>query len=325
MPASVSPNDSRSIAGPLSALDTPRRARAGSRPTSARTDRLPQRKSACVPRSTSRPPSSTRMASAFTTVDSRCAIMRTVLPRRRAPQARCWMSTSFSGSAYAVASSNTTIGRVLQDGARQAPRAGIRLAGKVNRRFAPNDGVQPVRQLRHYVVALGGVRGGLHLGAGRIGPCGPDVVGKALLEQPLVLEDERHALHQTLPSGMSRTSTSPMRTAPSAHVPEARHQARRPSSCRRREGPTKRHGRAVRSTRKRHARESTSCAASRIAETSHGRSRWNSPAARVARVRHPPPSIGSVHRGCRSMRETASCASVMRLARHTSPWSSSWW
>ena len=55
------------------------------------------------------PPSTTAMRSASTTVESRCAIMITVLPAARRPSA-CWMSASFSGSAKAVASSSTTTG-----------------------------------------------------------------------------------------------------------------------------------------------------------------------------------------------------------------------
>ena len=54
------------------------------------------------------------MRSALRTVESRCAIMRTVrgsppLPRAKRPNA-AWIFASFSGSANAVASSSTTTG-----------------------------------------------------------------------------------------------------------------------------------------------------------------------------------------------------------------------
>ena len=52
----------------------------------------------------------TAIWSAPATVESRCAIMITVLPAMRRSNA-FWMRCSFSGSENAVASSSTTMGR----------------------------------------------------------------------------------------------------------------------------------------------------------------------------------------------------------------------
>ena len=56
-----------------------------------------------------RPPSSTRIWSACRTVFNRCAIITTVLRRVSSSMAAC-SSSSFSGSTFAVASSNSTMG-----------------------------------------------------------------------------------------------------------------------------------------------------------------------------------------------------------------------
>lgn len=67
------------------------------------------RSSSWVPSSTLRPPSSTTILSAPTTVESLWAIMITVLPAMSLSKA-FWIKCSFSGSENAVASSSTTMG-----------------------------------------------------------------------------------------------------------------------------------------------------------------------------------------------------------------------
>ena len=62
-----------------------------------------------MPSSTLRPPSSTTILSAPTTVESLWATMITVLPAMSLSNA-FWIKCSFSGSENAVASSSTTMG-----------------------------------------------------------------------------------------------------------------------------------------------------------------------------------------------------------------------
>ena len=65
--------------------------------------------SSCVPCSTIRPLSITRIRSASVMLDNRWAMVSTVFPAVSSLSA-CWMRYSFSGSAYAVASSSTMMG-----------------------------------------------------------------------------------------------------------------------------------------------------------------------------------------------------------------------
>ena len=89
-----------------------------------------------------------------------------------------------------------------------------------------HHGIEPIGELGNDVVASGGAGRRLHLPARRVGSGGADVVGKALLEQPVILEHERHAVHKAGKRDIAHVDAADPHGA-FARVPEPRHQARR--------------------------------------------------------------------------------------------------
>ena len=117
------------------------------------TIRLPLISSPWVPCSVTRPPSSTRILSAPTTVESRWAIMMTV--RSFVSRAKAfWIKASFSGSAKAVASSSTTMGASFKMARASAMRCASP-AGKIGP-LGSDHSIQSLGQLFQNVAALCG-------------------------------------------------------------------------------------------------------------------------------------------------------------------------
>ena len=115
-------------------------------------------------------------------------------------------------------------GRVLQDGPGDAD-ALLLPAGQVDATRA-DGGAVPVGEALDELVALGSTRRGDHLVVRRVRPPDPDVVHHGVEEQEVVLEHERHRVHQSLvrdvPDVHAPDEDLPL---PLPHVPEARDQA----------------------------------------------------------------------------------------------------
>ena len=133
-------------------------------------------------------------------------------------------------------------GRVLED--RAGEHEALHLAaGEVRARGAV-DGVHALGQLLHDVRALCRLERGHDLLARGLGARRPHVVQDRLREEPVGLEDKGHAAHEVARVHPAHVHAA-HEDAPGAHVPEARHEARR-GGLAAAGGPHERHGGARR-------------------------------------------------------------------------------
>ena len=143
--------------------------------------------SAILPRST------TRIASASTSVDSRCETMISVRPS--AICARFWrMIASLSGSSALVASSKMSSRRIGEERARN--REALLLAAGEVRAILFQHGLETTRQPLDEFLGAGDARRRSDLLGRRVRLGGGNVVAHRSAEQEVVLQDDADALAQ---------------------------------------------------------------------------------------------------------------------------------
>ena len=149
----------------------------------ARRARRRRRGCACVPSSTMRPASITRMRSQESTVASRCAITSVVRSAIRRSSA-AWIRVSLSASSEEVASSSSSSGASRRIA--RAMRDALALAARQRHPALADRGVEFLRQPADEFERVRELGGALDLGVARLRPAEADVVGDRRRE------DRRH-------------------------------------------------------------------------------------------------------------------------------------
>ena len=143
--------------------------------------------SACVPRSTIRPLSITMICCACTTVDSRCAMI-SVVRSRAIRSSSCWIARSERESSAEVASSNSRIGRILENRARD--RHALLFAARELQAALADRRLVTLRQSFDELVNMRRARRGDHFLARGRRTAISDVVVDRIVEQHRILRHD---------------------------------------------------------------------------------------------------------------------------------------